>query len=50
MRREKHVGGKQENAELIQGEPPGGVGQGGLAPSSPNYSLLNYFVWGVSEL
>ncbi len=21
-----------------------------LPPSSPNYSLLDYFVWGVSEL
>jgi hypothetical protein len=26
-----HVGGKQEEAVLNQGEPPGGVGQGGLA-------------------
>jgi hypothetical protein len=26
-----YVGGKQEDPGLAQGEPPGGVGQGGLA-------------------
>ncbi len=26
-----YVGGKQEDAGLVQGEPQGGVGQGGLA-------------------
>jgi hypothetical protein len=27
----KSVGGKQEDTGLVQGEPPVGVGQGGLA-------------------
>jgi hypothetical protein len=39
-------GGKQEDAELALG----GVGQEVWPPSSPDYSFLDYFVWGVSEL
>ncbi len=45
-------GDKQEDTVLAQGEPPGGVGHGGLAwpPSSPDYSLSDYLVSGVSGL
>ncbi len=29
-KRSIHTGGRQKDAEMAQGEPPGGVGEGGL--------------------
>ncbi len=40
-----HVGGRQKDAGMAEGEPPGGVREGGLA-----YIFSDYFVWGVSKL
>jgi hypothetical protein len=45
-----HVGGKQEDAGLNQRELPGGVDKEIRPLSSPVYSLLDYFVCGVSQL
>jgi hypothetical protein len=45
-----YVRGRQKDAGLVQGKPPRGVGEGGLASQLTQLKPLDYFVWGVSEL